>query len=154
MQQLSSDKYQQQSNRPAHKGAQPLVWVIITVVIIGVGGFGMYSYLHHNNTNNVATSNTPVGGSNNPSTGGETSTTPPVVGTVTAFSSTSVTIRLSSDGSTKTFAITSATGGPPASSLQVGETIGIIVSTSDSSQASVLMPDYSSNGSRTSGSTD
>jgi hypothetical protein len=80
----------------------------------------------------------------------------PTTGTVTTVNTTSVSIQLSGNGGTKTFSITSSTGmGEPtttsngaeqiqaepynASAIHIGETIAVVPSSTNSSQAQMIM---------------
>lgn len=133
-QQFASGK-QYQRKGPAQRSrliASPLIWLAVTIAVLGVGGYGVMTYLRHNNatsTNNTDTQN--PSGSNydtgapssggtdqpgnqscsaqNPCTGStNTNQQPPVVGKITAFSATSITVQPSA-GSAQTLSITSNT---------------------------------------------
>lgn len=148
------------------------ICAVAIVAIVGAVWFGVASYSNYNN-NQAATSNTSAQPSTLGSTPRDSANTsggmacsqtspcsgqqgghPPVIGKITAVSSTSITIQPSDGSSARTFTISSgvqvlnganeAAVAYDANNFKVGETVGIAATGTDSSQADVILPNYQS----------
>lgn len=147
------------------------ICAVAIVIVAGAVWFGIASYSNHNNQ--AATSNTSAQPSTLGSTPRDSANTsggmacsqtspcsgqqgghPPVIGKITAVSSTSITIQPSDGSSARTFTIGSdvqvlnganeAAVAYDANNFKVGETVGIAATGTDSNQADVILPNYQS----------
>jgi hypothetical protein len=133
------------------------IYVVVLLIVFGLGGFfGGIQYEKGHETS-ISASQRLAGGSYGGGGFGQFDGQRPTFGTVTAISATSISIDNSRTGSTSTFAITSSTSitdnGQSASlsSIQTGDTVIVIASSSNSSDASRIMVNPSFGG-NTSGS--
>lgn len=171
---VSGEDYQaMRHNKPSRGGISPLIWVGIAIVVIGAG-FGTFSYLKRPNTNNVSATNglssgssfdTSGGGASSGCTnsepcaaqsingGGSEQTLATHAGTITAVSSSSITIQLSGSSGTETFSITSSTQVFDATSnnflslsdIHTGELVHVNTAGSGGVQAVVVVVNPSTN---------
>lgn len=154
--------------RKQHWYAKKLVLIGLGVLLLAVIFYsGQQWQKHQASKNNLSQADASLnGGGLNSAGGGPTSCTgsacggpqsqsgfgvPPVIGKVTAVSSTSITVQPTDGSAVKTFSITSATQemqsstSPTAynaSDVHVGDTVGVVASNSDSSQAQIILPNY------------
>lgn len=149
---ISGEQYrrQQQGQRDKRPSTNlaPIAWVVGGIVLIGVCFFG-YIHYHTNANNPEASSGTASSqqASGAPTPGGGQATS--AIGTITAFSATSITVQPSSGGSAETFTVTSTTqmqsspsvnpGSYNVSSLQDGQTVTILSATGSNQAMGILL---------------
>jgi|GEM_PF-4351974 len=164
---VSGEEHQEGIRRRSklqHKNKPPYVWIAVVIIAMVASSLGMFAYLKHGGTNSSGSSASgsssgllaggPAcggGGGNQcmgsgPS-GGQMSGPPPISGTVTAVSATSITIQ-SQDG-TQTFSITSSTQegvgpGQPNKSyspndIHIGQVVGLVTAPNNPTQVQILM---------------
>jgi hypothetical protein len=153
------DQYNTQSNQTHsnHSGstksfsvAKPLAVVILLIVFALVGFYGGIHYEKDHDKSAIASTNSPFGGYASGGYGSRFSGQRPVFGSVTSVSPTSISIQDSQTGTTVTLSITSSTTitdngqSSTVSTIQPGETVAAMASSSDSSQASRILinPSY------------
>ena len=157
-------------NKPSQTFS-PLLLVAGVGLLVILAFFGGIEYLKHNGSSNNNSSNTTVGQSAGPTgpyaqpqmggggsgggggfqgeidVGGQMVqiNSPPTLGSVTAVTSSSITVQPSSGGSVQTFSITSGTefsehGTTKSySDIQTGDTVAVIASSSNASQAQYVL---------------
>ena len=151
----------EQSTSNSHHGpqikgislAKPFLVLVLLVIFAGAGFYGGVSYEKSNDTKSPSASNAAYssysgsgGGYGGRFSGGQR----PTVGSVTAISPSSISIQDSRTGSTVTLSITSSTtitdSGQTVttSDIQAGDTVVVVASSSNSTQASRILvnPSY------------
>jgi len=156
-----------QAQRPKATTKFPWPWVVAMVAVVIATGLGLLWLMKPTPTNSAGTGDpsTQNFGSNGGTSDGPTmcvngscqgnqqhvSGAEPIVGTVTAISATSITIQPTT-GSARTFAISSSTmearpnanpGNFSANDVHIGDTVGVVVDSTDATQAHIILPNYS-----------
>ena len=124
----------QNNGNPTSKKRHYLPLVIAIGVIVVLAG-AAYFYLNRSSDNGGANPSGPTscsGGQQPISIGSVSTCAPPINGTATAVSSTSITVQPDSGGSTMTFSITSTTqfqgnGVSAAADIHIGDKVNILV---------------------------
>jgi cytoskeletal protein RodZ len=154
-------------NKRRKPNSSVTIWIAMLVVLIGFGTWGMIVYTKYQAKSGTANQSMPAGsssnmvGTGNSNTGGCTqsgdcsgssSSHAPIVGTVTAIDADSITIKVDSTGSSKTYGTTSSTAELDVSTssqttydwndISVGETVGIAEDLKNATTAEVVMPHY------------
>ena len=135
---------------------KPIVIVVAVLILSGLSFFGGIKYQKAHQSNamaNTASQGSPFGRGGSGGPGGGFSGQRPTFGTVSAVSSSSITVNDQTSGSDATFSITSGTTitdnskTVTTSDISVGATVAVIAESSSSSQASRILVNPSAGGS-------
>ncbi|HEY5153071.1 MAG TPA: hypothetical protein VII55_03780 [Candidatus Saccharimonadales bacterium] len=146
---VSGEKYRQMAadrvnNKSFFSKSGPAI-IAAVVVLMGLSFYGGIAYQKGKHPNAVSSSVTGTAGAGFGGRRGQFGGQRPTIGSVTAVSATSITVQDSNTGASTTLAITASTQitnngqTAAASDIQTGDTILVIASTTDKTQAARIL---------------
>ena len=142
-------------SQPQSNFVKPIFIVVAVLILSGLSFYGGIKYQKGHQSKaaaSTASQGSPFGQGGSGGPGGGFSGQRPTFGSVTAVSSSSITVNDQTSGSSKTFSITSATTitdnsqTVTASDISVGATVAVIADSSSSTQASRILVNPSAGG--------
>jgi uncharacterized protein (UPF0333 family) len=133
------------TNAPTKSFTNPLLAIVVLIIVAVTAFFGGVAYEKGNTKKTPAASHNALSSINGYGSKGSYSGQRPILGSVTAVSSSSISVQDERTGTTSTLAITSSTvitnngATVAASSISVGDTVAVRASMTNTNQASTIL---------------